>query len=61
MNKIKYFALRGSMILFFLCLFMVFILDKGSAEQVVVLLSMGINLIVFIVSLILVRRDKDDC
>ena len=61
MNKFKYFALRGSMILFFLCLIMVFFLDKGSAEQVVVLMSMGINLIVFIVSLILIRRDKGDC
>ena len=60
MNKFKHIALRGSMILFLLCLIMVFIVDKGSAEQVIMLLSMGINAILFVISLILVIRDKND-
>lgn len=58
MGNMKKFAMRGSMILFLLCLIMLFIVDRGSAEFVVLTISMAINAVIFIVSFILIRHEN---
>jgi hypothetical protein len=58
-TKIYSYILRFSMVLFFLCLFMVFYVDKGSAEFVIMVISTVINAVLAIVSgIILNIKEK---